>query len=259
MMVMWSRYGSSGLRLLGLRSNARARLRRRPQVLLDAERGAARPSRGPSRWPPAAPSSAAAPDWPAAMTAGVIASSSGKRQGDTQPLQHRSAREGFAGEDHRRLLSVRLRSRGLEASGSSGSSRFCSRGSRGSAFCLAAFCLYFCCCCARSSSRGAASTGPASLIRNVGCVTMPTTNAENLLSFSSALLTIDAHGGHVLVFEAPAERVGHQVLGEVAEHHVLVLQQRVAEADAGRPSSCRRRGCRRRPPALRCPWCARRR
>ena len=86
MMVTWSRNGSSGLRLLGLRSNAVPRLRRRPQVLLDAERGAARGAVDhldghQAHLPRAGPRAC-----PAAMAAGAIASSNGKANDTPRPF-----------------------------------------------------------------------------------------------------------------------------------------------------------------------------
>ena len=58
----------------------------------------------------------------------------------------------------------------------------------------------------------------AELIWNAALFTMPRTNDEKRLSFCAAFADDRADRRLVVVLDAPAERVGHQVLGEVADH-----------------------------------------
>ena len=90
----------------------------------------------------------------------------------------------------------------------------------------------------RSTPCGGAS---AFAIRNAGLLTTPRTNDDMRLFASGRVANDRAHGRHVRVLDAAADGVGHQVLGEAAEHHVLVTSAAPPADPRDRSSSCRRR------------------
>ena len=59
---------------------------------------------------------------------------------------------------------------------------------------------------------------------------MPRDERADLIVLLRRIAHDRAQRRHVVGLEAPAERVGHQVLGERHQERVLVLQQRAAQA-----------------------------
>ena len=176
------------------RSNALADRGRRPQVLLQRRSSSHRPSRAPSRSPTAAPCPPRSS--PAPFAAGTIASSNGSAMVTPMPRSTVRRESCFFS----RYISVSLLRESVLQPAS------CSTAVIGGR-----------CLDRRSRHPERRAVDDAEM------------NDDISIAVLRRVADDGADGGHVVVLDLAAERVGHQALGKAQENRVRVLQQRLAQ------------------------------